>query len=187
MLGEISTFLLTTLTSIIVFVILLRFFLQLVRANFRNPLAQAIVQLTSPLVVPVRRVVPAFGKFDTATLLVAYVVQLVMTLTLTLLQGVPPYAAMLWIALFSLVFASIQLFTFAIIISVIISWIAPGNYNPASALVNDLVEPLLRPIRSKVPPMGGLDLSPLLAILALGVLQIIARNLMGGFSRSFLF
>ena len=66
MLGEISTFLLTTLTSIIVFVILLRFFLQLVRANFRNPLAQAIVQLTSPLVVPVRRVVPAFGKFDTA-------------------------------------------------------------------------------------------------------------------------
>ena len=110
-----------------------------------------------------------------------------MTLTLTLLQGVPPYAAMLWIALFSLVFASIQLFTFAIIISVIISWIAPGNYNPASALVNDLVEPLLRPSRSKVPPMGGLDLSPLLAILALGVLQIIARNLMGGFSRSFLF
>ncbi|MEO0575208.1 MAG: YggT family protein [Pseudomonadota bacterium] len=178
MLGDISTFLLTTLTSIIVFVILLRFFLQLVRANFRNPLAQSIVQLTSPLIVPVRRVIPPIGKIDTATLLVAYAVQLFMLVMLYLLQGVPPGLYLLWNALFALVNASIQLFIFAIIISVVISWIAPGNYNPASTLINDLVEPLLRPIRKLIPPMGGLDLSPLVAMLALGVAQIVAANLM---------
>lgn len=178
MIGDISTFLLTTLTSIIVFVILLRFYLQLVRANFRNPLAQSIMQLTSPLIVPVRRLIPPIGKIDTATLLVAYAVQLFMLVMLYLLQGIPPGIFLLWTAVFELINASIQLFIFAIIISVVISWIAPGNYNPASALINDLVEPIMRPVRKLVPPMGGLDLSPLIALLALGVAQIVSRNLM---------
>ena len=177
MFGDISEFLLRTLAQIIVFVILLRFFLQLVRANFRNPLAQSIVQLTSPVIVPVRRLVPPVGKIDTASLLVAYVVQVIMILLLTLLQGSSVAPMILWIALFLLIETSIQLFLYAIVIGVVLSWVAPGSYHPVAQLIDDLTRPVLAPFRQLGGSFGGLDLSPLFAILALGVLRIVVEHM----------
>lgn len=176
MLQEISVFLLRTLANLFIIVLLLRLFMQLFRANFRNPLAQAIVQVTSPLVVPVRRIVPAIGKIDTATVLVAYVFEVIFLVALMLVLGLTPRIDLLLFAAVRLVLLSIQLYTFAIIISVVLSWIAAGSYNPAAALLHDLVEPVLKPFRRFVPLIGGLDLSPLLALIVLQIGNIIVSN-----------
>ncbi|MEN7343863.1 MAG: YggT family protein [Pseudomonadota bacterium] len=177
MIADISEFLLTALSHLILFVILLRLYLQLVRANFRNPLAQSIVQLTSPLVVPVRRFVPPIGQVDTATLLVAYIVQVLLLGALTLLKGFSPSPIIFGLAVFELAEMSIKLFLYAIVIQVVISWVAPGNYSPASALIEELTRPVMRPFQRLIPPMGGLDLSPMIAILALSVGLIIVDHL----------
>lgn len=177
MLADISEFLLQTLTHLIIIVILLRLFLQLARANFRNPLAQAIVQLTSPLVVPVRRFVPPLGRVDTATLIVAYAVQVVLLAVLMLLRGVPVSGLVFGLAIFELLRLSLQLYLFAIIISVVLSWIAPGTYNPAGALIDELTRPVISPFRRWLPPVAGIDFSPIGAMIALSVGMIIVENL----------
>lgn len=181
MLADISEFLLSALTHLILFVILLRLYLQLARANFRNPLAQAVMQLTSPLIVPVRRIVPPIGQIDTATLLVAYCVQLILLLALMLLRGLPPSGLIFGLALFELAMMSLRLFMFAIIIQVILSWVAPGTYNPAAALIDELTRPLLAPFRRWIRPFGGFDLSPLVALLALNVAMIVVQHLTARF------
>ncbi|MFK8052261.1 MAG: YggT family protein [Woeseiaceae bacterium] len=181
MIADISEFLLTALTHLILFVVLLRLYLQLVRANFRNPLAQAIVQLTSPLVVPVRRFVPPIGQVDTATLLVAYALQVLLMAALLLLKGIEPGVIIFGMAIFELAALSIKLFLYAIIIQVVLSWIAPNNYSPASALINELTAPVLAPFKRVIPPLGGFDISPLAAILALNVGLIIVSHLQFNF------
>ena len=177
MLQDISIFLLDVLTGLILVVILLRFFLQLARANFRNPLAQAIVQLTSPLIVPVRRVVPPLGTLDTATLLVAYAAQVALLAVMQLLLGIGLPANILVLAVFELARLSLNIFFFAILIGVVLSWVAPGTYNPAAALIDDLTRPILRPVRRWVPPIAGLDLSPLAATLLIGIASIVLTHL----------
>lgn len=177
MLTDISVFLLRTLTHLILLVVLLRLFLQLARANFRNPLAQAIMQLTSPLVVPVRRIVPPIGKIDTATVIVAYAVQLLLLVALFLLVRTPLGAVVFVDAAIGVLRLSVQLYFYAIIGWVILSWISPGSYNPVSALLDDLLRPFLAPFRRILPPLSGLDLSPLAAGISLGVAMIVINNL----------
>ena len=177
MLSQISEFLLRTLTHLILFVILLRLFMQIARVNFRNPLAQAIVRLTSPLVVPVRRIVPPIGKIDTATIVVAYAVQLVLLAALFLLRGLPLAPILFADAAVELIRLSLLLYTYALIVWVILSWIAPGSYNPVGALIDELLRPFMAPFRRVIPPIAGLDLSPLGALLALGVALIVVRNI----------
>ncbi len=177
MLADISEFLLQTLTHLIIIVILLRLFLQLARANFRNPLAQAIVQLTSPLVVPVRRFVPPIGRIDTATIMVAYVVQVILLSALFLLRGIPITPLVFGLAIFDLLRLSLQLYWFAIIISVVLSWVSPGNYNPAGALVGELIKPVIAPFRRVIPPVAGMDFSPIAAMITISVCIIIVDGL----------
>ena len=177
MLQQISEFLLRTLTHLILFVILLRLFMQVARVNFRNPLAQAIVRLTSPIIVPVRRVIPPFGKIDTATVIVAYAVQLVLLAALFLLRGIPLVPLLFADAAVELLRLSLLLYTYAIIVWVVLSWIAPNTYNPVGALVDELLRPFMAPFRRVIPPIAGLDLSPLGAMIALGVGLIVVRNI----------
>ena len=155
----------------------MRFYLQLVRANFRNPLAQTIVQLTSPLVVPVRRVVPSIGQADTATLLVAYVVQLLLMCAMVLLKGGAPSPVLFGLAIFELARLSLQLFLVVILIHVVLSWVAPQSYNPIAALVGELAAPILMPIKRHIPAVAGIDLSPLVAFILINIGIIIVDNL----------
>jgi len=161
-------FIISTFAQLFLLVMLLRFWLPWLRADFRNPIAQGILKLTSPLVIPVRRIIPPIGRLDTATIVVAFAIQYLTVLIILTLSAVPP--AIIPIALTSLVdlvLLSLRLFTFAIFIHIILSWIAPGTYNPATAFISMLVEPVMRPFRSIIRPMGGLDISPIFAIIAL--------------------
>ena len=171
-------FIISTIAQLFLLVMLLRFWLPWLRADFRNPIAQGILRLTSPLVVPVRRVIPPIGRLDTATVIVAFALQYLTVLVILTINGISP--AILPIAATSvidLVMLSLRLFTFAIIIHIILSWIAPGTYNPATAFIAMLVEPVLRPFRSLIRPIGGLDISPIFAIIALQAVAIFAGTL----------
>jgi len=175
-------FITNALTSLYLLVLLLRFWLPWLRADFRNPLAQGILKLTSPIVVPLRRIVPSFGRLDTATILVAFAVQyLGLVLILFLVGASASFSTIAISAIVKLVLLSLNLFMFAIFIRIILSWVSAGQYNPATAIITTLTEPLLRPVRRLIPPMGGFDISPIFVIIGLGALTrlLIGFNQLG--------
>jgi YggT family protein len=158
-------FILKTLTHLYLLLLLLRFWLPVLRADFRNPVAQGVLRLTSPLVVPLRRFVPAIGRIDTATVLIAFTIEyLLILLLLTLSRVTPQFVPIAVTAILDLAVLSLNMFFFVILIKIIMSWVAPHNYNPVTAMLTTLSEPILRPFRRLIPPIGGLDVSPILAI-----------------------
>lgn len=166
-------FILQTLVGLYLLVILLRFVLQLVRANFYNALSQFIVRATQPLLKPMRRVIPSLWGLDMSSLLLAIIVQLVlMAVVLLLVYGTTgnPVSLFLW-ALFGIVSLLLKIFYGAMIISVIISWVAPDSRSPIAELSYQISEPVLAPFRRIVPNLGGLDISPILAFLLISCIQ----------------
>ncbi len=171
-------FVVNAITSLYLLVLLLRFWMPWLRADFRNPLAQGILRFTSPLVIPVRRILPSFGRLDTATVLVAFVIQYLTVLLLLLIMGrTEGIAAIALTALVKLVVLSINLFVYAIFIRIILSWVSQGGYNPATAIITTLTEPVLRPFRRLIPSMGGFDISPIFAIILLLAATIVVNGL----------
>ena len=168
---EALIFLLRALVGLYVAVLLLRLLFQLVRAEFYNPVSQAIVKLTNPLVIPLRRMIPAVGRIDTATLLLALFFQGGLLLAILLLRGfaVPPLGLALW-TLLGLVHRLLDIYTFALILIVVLSWVAPHARHPVATLAHQLTEPVLRPVRNAVPPLAGLDFSVMLVLLTIYVL-----------------
>lgn len=165
----------SVLQVLLVTVFLLRFLLPLVRADARNPLSQAVIKLTNPLVLPLRRVIPPAGRIDTASLVALVLVQLVTTAIVFLLMGfgLSQPAALIQSALLSLAITVLQFYWFAILVYVILGWVAPGTYSPSASLLASLCEPLLRPVRRLIPPLAGLDLSAVFVLIALQALQIL--------------
>ncbi|WP_263143057.1 YggT family protein [Pseudomonas sp. RIT-PI-AD] len=171
-----AIYVLQTLGSLYLLIVLLRFILQLVRADFYNPLSQFVVKATQPLLRPLRRIVPGFAGLDLASLVLAILVQMLLMIATLALMGFGIGGVLLNILVWSLIGVTslfLKVFFFALIVSVILSWVAPGSYNPGAQLVNQLCEPLLSPIRRILPNLGGLDLSPIFAFLALNLLDML--------------
>lgn len=173
-------FIVHSIAQLYLLVLLLRFWLPWLGADFRNPLAQAILRLTSPVVVPLRRIVPPVGRLDTATVLVAFIIEyLVLFILVLITQRTAGLFDLTITAAVNLVLLSIHLFVFAIFVRVILSWVSQGGYNPAIAILHTLTEPVLRPFRRLIPPLGGLDISPVLAI----ILLLAATMILAGLKR----
>lgn len=171
-------FIIKTLTQLYLLVLLLRFWLPILGADFRNPLAQGILRVTSPLVVPVRRFVPSIGRLDTSTILIAYVIQFLTVLLLLTIGGYMVDTIPIMVTtLIELAVLSLNLFFFVILIKIILSWVAPHTHNYATALVTTLAEPVLRPFRRIIPSIGGLDISPIFAIILLQAAVIFLQTL----------
>ncbi|MDJ0940253.1 MAG: YggT family protein [Woeseiaceae bacterium] len=171
-------FVLQIFGGLYILLLLLRLMLPWMPDNYRNPMMQAIFAATSPLVIPVRKVLPPIGKLDTATLMVAFGIQYLLDWLSGLLVGRLPGLLPLTIgALFGVFAHLLQLMTIAIIIRIVLSWIAPDNYNPATMLIRGATDPILRPFQRVVPVIGGFDVSPIFAIAALGVAGIVLNNL----------
>lgn len=170
-------FIVKTLVQLYLLLLLLRFWLPVLRADFRNPIAQGILRITSPLVIPVRRFISPIGRLDTSTILVAYVLEFLLVLTLLALRGLNVEALPIAItAILELAIQSLNLFFFVILIKVVLSWVAPQNYNPMTALLNTMAEPVLRPFRRIVPAIGGFDISPIFAIVLLKAAEIVLQS-----------
>jgi len=173
-----GVFLIDVLFGLYIFAVMLRFFLQIVRADFYNPLCQAIVTATNPPLRPLRRYVPSVGNLDTASIILMLALQLISSgLVILLLGHTPGVAGLLVIAIAELIGKAIYLFIFAIFIRIILSWVAPHTYNPVIGVIDAISTPLLRPAQRVFPPLGGtIDLSPMLVIIGLylGLMLIVA-------------
>jgi YggT family protein len=180
-------FLLDTFARLYLLILLLRFWLPVLRANFRNPVAQGVLKFTSPLIVPVRRFVPAIGRLDTATVLVAFAIQLAVSMLILILStglsafgvlfSTRSFLALLFASLVNLAMLSVVIFIAAIIIRVVLNLL--GKYfGPLSDLLADLTEPLLSPIRRFIPPLGVIDLSAYIAIVLLIALNMVLTDLL---------
>ncbi len=168
-------FLVRVLISLYTGAFILRFLLQLVRADYYNPVSQALVKVTNPLLKPLRRFIPGFRGIDIAALIVMYLLEVLkIVIVYALLAGLPLTAAgVLLFALRSLFLLFLWIYILSIIVQAIMSWVNPGTYNPVTSVVYSLNEPLLRPVRRVLPPMAGMDFSPLVVIIGLEVIRIL--------------
>jgi YggT family protein len=165
-------FLVKTLFGLYIAVVLIRFLLQWARADFYNPISQFVVTVTSPVLRPLRRLIPGWRGLDIASLLLAWLLKAVELMLLGVLfgLGLKPLSALAW-AIPALVGLVISIFLFAILIRVILSWVNPDPYNPAVGLLNHITDPILAPAQRLLPPIGGIDLSPMAAMIGLVLLQ----------------
>lgn len=167
-------FLIQTLFGLYILAVLLRFLLQTVRADFYNPISQFLVKATNPPLKILRRIIPGLGGIDLASLILAWALKAIELLLVIAITGHAAnlFGPLIW-AIPELVELVINIFLFAVLIQVILSWVSPGNYNPASALLYSLTGPIMRPAQKILPPMGGLDLSPMLVMIGLVLLKML--------------
>jgi len=180
------TLIVTTLFDLYVLIVLLRFMLQLMRADPHNSVSQFIIKLTTPPLRYLRRFIPSVFGQDASALVLCLIVTYAKFILLRMLDievvhinntiayiGGVGYLGLLIYSIADLVSLFLSIFLIAILIQVILSWVNPGIYNPVIGLVNTLVTPALRPIQKLIPPVGGIDLSPLFAILMIMVAKML--------------
>ena len=166
--GNAATFLIHTLFGLYILLVMLRFLLQWARADFYNPVSQFIVKATQPPLTPLRKFIPGFGGLDTAALVFMVILKIVELWLVTGLLGMSPQiGGLALLSVAELLSLLINVFIFSILIQVIISWVNPGMNNPVMGLLHSLTEPLLGPARRVIPPISGLDLSPIIVIVVL--------------------
>ena len=168
--GNFLEFVINISFGLYIFLVLLRFLLQLVRADFRNPITQMLLRATNPPLRPLRRLIPGLGGVDMAAVFLLLLLQFAQIIIVGLLPGrsviAPP--GLFLLALGLLIDHVVWLYVFSIAIQVIISWINPAAYHqPLGMLVLQLNEPFLRPLRRKIAPLSGFDITPILFIVIL--------------------
>ena len=176
--NEIFAYVVQTFLSLYLIAMLLRFLLQVVRADFYNPICQFLVKVTNPLVIPLRRVVPAVAGIDTASLLLAFLLQVacIAALVFIKLGGSPPIGILLIGGALGVVSLLVNIYFFALLAMIILSWVAAGSRHPAIYLLYQITEPVMAPFRKVLPDMGGLDFSPILVFILINIIQIALRH-----------
>jgi YggT family protein len=169
--GNIGLQLVTILLQLFVYILMLRFLLQLSRADFYNPVTQSVVKATNPLVAPLQGILRPLGRFDIATLAAAFiVVSLVLVAIGALFGGMLPIGFIALTALGTMLDSIINIYFFALIAMIILSWVAPQANHPGAILVHQLVDPIMKPVRKVIPSIGMLDLSPIFVFIALNLI-----------------
>lgn len=173
-LSNAGTFLVQTIFGLVMLVFMLRFIMQLVRADFHNPISQFIVKVTTPVLRPLRKFIPGMFGLDMASIVVLLVLQVLELFLITAMMGVSLSPAGLTVlSLAELLDLVLKVFLFSIFIQVIISWVNPGSYNPVIGVLHAITEPLLRPARRLLPPIHGFDLSPIIVIVGLQLISML--------------
>jgi YggT family protein len=177
MLSQITSLLVQTLFGVFVFILLLRFWMQVLRAPFRNPVGQFVTALSNWIVLPARRIIPGLMGLDLATLLIAWLAEALMLALLLVLRGFDLWSApgtaagiLLGLAFLELARLSLYLLIGVVIVQVIISWVNP--YAPMAPIFDALTRPFYNIFRRFIPPIGGIDLSPLFVVVLAQVLLI---------------
>lgn len=170
-LAQIAIYIINTLSSIYLFIVVLRFLLQLVRADYYNPISRVIVKATNPLLVPLRKIIPGFWGVDFACLVLGLLIKIIVLQVIILIAGFGlqnPLLLLLW-GLLGIVKLVATTYFWGLIIMVIASWVAPYSQNPGLSLLRQLIEPSMAPLRKVLPNMGGLDFSPMIALMLLHI------------------
>ena len=179
------SFLLNTLIDLYIMVIALRFLMQAVRADYYNPISQFIVRASNPVLIPLRRIIPGFAGQDMAALVLCMLLLIAKLFLFKLLgfaahiagYSVPlsaiPAGWIVYLSAVDLLALFFNIFFFAIIIQVILSWVNPNSYNPVNGLLDSITAPLMNPVRKRMQPIAGMDLSPLVVLIGLQVVRIL--------------
>lgn len=167
-------FLIETLLNLYLAVLLMRVLLEAVEADYYNPVCQVLLKVTQPLVGPLSKLIPSIGPINTAAIVLLFVIQTIAVLLIGAISGqaIGPFLA-LWIATLALVRLLLMMYLVLIIVEVILSWVGGGMRHPIIPLIYQLTRPVLAPIRRVVPPLAGIDLSPLIAIIGIQFLMIL--------------
>ena len=178
---EISLYLVRNLGALLLLIVVMRGVLHVSRVNFYNPVSQLIVRLTNPLLAPLRNLLPARGRVDWAVVVLAVLLQSLILLAITMIAGdgwaAPGLPTLLIWGVIGVLGLLINLYFFILIAMIIISWVAPGSRHPAIELIWQVSEPVMAPVRSLLPNMGGIDFSPILLFVIINVIQIGLRHL----------
>lgn len=174
-LSHAGEFLITLVFSLYILAVMLRFLLQMVRADFYNPISQFLIRITNPVLRYFRRWIPGYRGIDWPSIILMLLLQAVELCLIALLKtgGIPQLAGLFVLSVSHLLEMVIWVYIVIIIIQAIMSWISPGAYSPVTVLLYQLSDPLLRPFRRLVPPAGGLDWTPLIALILLNLLLIL--------------
>jgi YggT family protein len=173
--GQIGIYLVDTVFAFFVLLLLARFHFQWLRVPFRNPVGEFVLATTSWMVMPVRRVIPSLAGLDLATLLLAFALQCLAIWIKAEIVGVEPaLPALLGIAALDLLRYSLYILVFAILVQVLFSWINP--YAPMAPVFNAMTAPFLRPLRRFIPPLGNVDLTPLVLLIVIQIVLIVLAN-----------
>ncbi len=176
-----------TIIGLYLIAVILRFLFQLLRVDFRNPLVQAIVTITNPPLRFLRKYTPGLFGFDLASVLLILFIGLIKLALALAIAGYPfRWGGALIVSLASSLDAVVWIFIIAVLARVILSWVAPRSFHPAARILDGLSEPVLAPFRRILPPMGGLDLSPILTLLALRLVQQLALSPLADWGASLL-
>lgn len=168
------TYLISTLIDLYIMSVILRLLLQWVRADFYNPLSQFLVKITNPLVVPLRRVIPSIGRLDTSAVVLAVLLEVASLLIISNINSLTlGWPQLLGLAITKLLMAVLWLYFFLILAVVILSWVGGRMRHPIIPLMHQLTGPVLGPVRKLIPPIGGMDLSPLFALIAIRFLILL--------------
>ena len=178
-LNDIAIYLLQTGLGFYLIIVMLRFIMQLVMADFYNPISQFVFKATQPLVGPLQTILKPIGRFDPASLTLATALQIagiVLLLTLNNVTTPNPVTLFLW-GFVGALGLLVKIYFYALLATIILSWISPGGSNPAAYLLHQITEPVMATVRSLLPPMGGLDFSPIVVFILINIIEIALRNI----------
>ncbi|MEI6066860.1 MAG: YggT family protein [Methylococcaceae bacterium] len=168
-------FLIDTLFSLYILAVLLRFLLQWCGGDFYNPISQFLVKITHPPLKILRRFVPSIGKIDTSSLVLMLTLQMLADASILLLLNgsMINVGALAITSITQLISLLINVLVFAVFARALLSWMNPGTFNAAGSILATLTEPLLDVCRKIIPGLGGIDLSPLAALLLLQLAKMV--------------
>ncbi|SDG30472.1 YggT family protein [Onishia taeanensis] len=172
-LGSAGLLLVNTLINIYLLMLMMRFLLQASRADYYNPISQSVVKVTQPVVRPFQGFLRPVGRFDLATLAAAFLIKVVSIILILQVAGygMPPIAGVAIAGVAALASGILKIYFFALIVMIILSWVAPQASHPAALLVMQLVEPIMAPVRKVIPPLGMIDLSPIVVFISISLLD----------------
>ncbi|GHB04291.1 YggT family protein [Modicisalibacter luteus] len=172
-LGSAGLMLVNTLINIYLFLLMLRFLLQASRADYYNPLSQSVVKVTQPVVKPLQGFLRPIGRFDLATLGAGFILKAISIIAIVqiALGAMPPLGGVAIASLAALASAILKIYFFALIGMIILSWVAPQASHPGALLIFQLVEPIMAPVRKVIPPLGMIDLSPIVVFIAINLID----------------
>ena len=177
--GSSAALIFSTVTGIYLFAVLLRFLLQVAKADFYNPVSQAVIKITDPMIRVLRTVIPGYKGIDVSSLVLAFVIEAVAICTLIILYGENisniGYTNIVTWAFAGVLLIIIKIYYYAILASIIMSFVmmfsGSTNPHPLLLLVWQLTEPVMAPVRKMIPSMGGLDFSPIFIFIAIQIIQ----------------
>lgn len=173
-LSSAAGFLIEAIFGLYMMLVLLRLILQLARADFYNPVCQFIVKATNPPLKPLRRIIPGLAGIDMSSVLLLLALQMLKIFLMALAAGMQlSFAGLAVMSIGELIAMVLNFYMIAILLQVILSWVGPGGQNPLTSILYYVNEPVMRPARRLLPPMSGIDLSPIIVFLAIGLLKIL--------------